>query len=97
MKASDVLRKAAQVIQEDMENFPNRAHWRGCCDAIDRSRSLPISWKVFFTVARAEEYLRSLYENDRAYWFGSPAETENQEHRIIALLLTADMAESVGD
>jgi len=98
MKASDVLRKAA----EDISNQMNYDDANGCCDAIEHAFG---GWHEYPDAKyRAYEDLRDLFENEEAYWFGLPwtedntrVNTEAQNHRIIALLLTADMAESVGD
>lgn len=102
MKASDVLRKAAERIERDMRKTPWYAD--GCCEAIS---SVGGCGKSVRAKVRASQYLSSLFKNEESYWFGRPwiigapavrgCNVDNQNHRIIALLLTADMAESVGD
>lgn len=94
MKASKILRKAAEMVICQ--------HVAGC-EAIDSA----YSWYQYEEdKKRAQSYYASLYDNGEAYWFGYThggsgfhpvVNEENQNHRALALLLTADIAESVGD
>lgn len=90
IKPSDVLRNAAVRIE-------NR-DCVGCCAAIHWQNG--VSNKV---KNRAFNLFASLYKPAKwqMWWFHSggqdDATPECQTHRIIALLLTADMAESVGE
>lgn len=95
MKASDILRRAAEIVEKDLE---------GGCYAIDYAFG---EYPHYEVKVRAQKYFRSLFKNDETYWFGRPFplfcdeghryHTENNKHRVLALLLTADIAESVGD
>lgn len=105
-KPSQMLRKAASILNSDLKKA--KYCRQGACDALYRvvyntngSRELH---DVFHT---ASERLASLFKPvdvvgyrggcARQYWFGAKFSKEQQEHRIIALLLTADMCESVGE
>ena len=90
MKASEILRKAAEAVV-------NRSI--GGCTAIFSSICRNERAKD-----RAYDYYTSLFSNEDLYWFGEPylhtygvIHVENQNHRALALLLTADIAESIGD
>lgn len=85
MKASVILRQAAKRVQ--------RGYCVGGCVAI----------KGWFTsgnvdARRAYSYFESLFKpeviEDHGFWF---APQERDQQRILALLITADMAESAGD
>ena len=90
MKASEILRKAAeQVVSRS----------NGGCTAIFSSTCEDEDVKD-----RAYDYYASLFSNEELYWFGEPylrrcgaIHVGNQNHRALALLLTADIAESIGD
>lgn len=91
MKASEILRKAAEMVLISPV---------GGCYAIYRA----CGWDEYVgSKRRANEYYGSLFKNAETFWFGDPinytgrAKTKNQNHRALALLLTADIAESVGD
>lgn len=116
-KRSGVYRKAAEVIQRDLES-EHELFRDGCCgafyDVLMLARvkvfkgkspfSAPKSARdnyddVFFAVNSAEVTFAEMFrpENYKLYWFGRDFTKEQQEHRITALLLMADIAESEGD
>lgn len=92
IKPSDVLRTAARWIEQD--------RCVGCCTAIKWQDGVPLAIRE-----RAYELFSSLYKPYGhlmyGFWFHDgpweDSKPEHREHRIIALLLTADMAESVGE
>lgn len=97
-KASQVLRAAALNIQKRYEQGSGTP---ACCYAID---DVFIGRLCSHSAGyRADELFLSLFGYDDsgfskgAFWFGHKFDKEETEHRIIALLLTADMAESVGE
>lgn len=95
MKASDILRMAAEIVEQNLEC--------GC-----NSITLVFGENRYYEVKRrAKKYYASLFKNHQLFWFGRPSPSlsggdqnsyiENNKHRVLALLLTADIAESVGD
>lgn len=86
MKASYILRAAAETVYN--------GEWTGACGAIMSQYSHANE----DSVGRANAYFSSLFKPANAgvldFWFSA---RDRDEQRIIALLLTADMAESVGD
>lgn len=92
LKASDVLRKAAELINNGSDSY--------ACFAI--ADAAPLTHKgdaAYAAYEHAYEYFSSLFEPIpyRNNWFGYGFTPEQQEHRVMALLLTAELAESVGD
>lgn len=98
MKASKILRRAAVIAEETVS---------GACRGIFLAYGEDRYWDA---KDRAKNLIRSLYEadGDGTYYFGLPWSTgpsawamspnlENQNHRIIAMLLAADILESEGD
>lgn len=90
-KPSKVLRMIAERVNETglgvcgvFFDFETRA----CGDA-----------ESYVTVRRARQLFESLYKPSQRslYWFGEPYVHANVEHRMTALLITAAMAESVGE
>lgn len=99
VKPSDVLRDAAELLLN-----PD-ARYAGCCGAIKDvfgGSKVKANAKVRL---RAYELFSSLYKphnkSEYEYWFHRGGygkhKPKHQQHRATALLLTADMAESVGE
>lgn len=92
IKPSQVLRQAAEIIDKGI--------FAGCCAAIEWQCGVPEC-----TRSRAYDLFSSLYKprNKRAheFWFhngwNGDETPKTQQHRVMALLLAADMCESVGE
>jgi hypothetical protein len=97
MKASEVMRRAAEIAEA----------WKvGGCHGIVEAFG---STKQLLAKRRAQRKFEELFENTSFFWFGPPWDCEerpdpelrngakNQAHRIIAMLLTADILKSEGD
>ena len=109
-KPSQVLRKAAEVIQYDMNTVPCWSRSGACAAFIDVHVGLQDTIhrdmdKVRATLNRAREIFKEHFgytghKRPRArkgYWFGSSFTNEQQQHRIEALLLAAEIAEVQGE
>jgi hypothetical protein len=84
-KPSHVLRQAAVYVRN--------GRYTGACAAINSQGAVDLevrdrAHELFASIFRPEGY------SDGEYWFGF---SKHSNHRILAILLTADMAESVGD
>lgn len=115
-KCSQVYRKAAELLQYEMEHPSGTID--GCCSAFSAIESMawdkvfvipddsPSRFKVRQCVYDLEEVVDSartafkrMYQPTeyKLYWFGTDFDRTEQEHRITALLLMADIAESEGN
>lgn len=110
-KISRIFRDAAarihtynEVIEEadkiGLTSKPSRAYC--CCAAVDQAAySLRGTWQQRQAHAdRAHNFFHTHFHPgvSRPYWWRHPANTsKDQEARRLALLMAADMAESMGD
>lgn len=103
-KASEILRLAADELHQR-----GSGECVGCCAVFMKFEDVAgFGSYAYKTVNRARRLFKSMYSpyefsqgiNDnggkRTYWFGQP-NIRNKHHRINALLMTAAMAESVGE
>jgi hypothetical protein len=103
MKASQIMRRAAEISEQDSV---------GGCLAIDEAYTRNKHREAKERAQeRFEELFKNRRKN--GFWFGHPRKyskgvssfflapwttnTQNQKHRITAMLLTADILESEGD
>jgi len=83
MKWSTVLKRAARLVDE--------GNCFGCCAAIACATKTTADGKLIESLYdEVIEIFASLFDDGSVYWFGQ------RNHRVIALLMTAAMAESVG-
>lgn len=125
-KPSLILRKAAELVEEEMRDY-SEGKWNGrngVCNALTRfkdfagvgvdhavpfysyvsyqkqAKASSIKGKRLDVVKQAQDIFSEFFKPHKkgsgVYWFGSTFRDEQQNKRIEALLLSAEVAESRG-
>jgi hypothetical protein len=104
MKASQILRKAAENLERSLNGelikfgCYEAKELGGCClieSAFGDFNYMEDKW-------RADAKYTELFYKNKPFWFGPPCtkgkvNVKNQNHRLMALLLTAQILEDEGD
>lgn len=105
MKDSEILRKAAELINPDFNNdtiMSDRNGYQFCCHALARAQDIELDDYSRVEFSSSYELFEGLfrYTNFGCVWFRSnnyDTTAQMQNHRIMALLFAAEIAESEGN